>query len=944
MKLNLEQKLFFFLSLTLLIIIFLFWSGYKSKEEHLEMMGLVEHTEKVLLQAEKVLSLNQDIENNQRGYILTGDNRLLTHFNSTVHAVIPSIQELRELTADNPSQQRRIDSLIRYTNLKIDYSRLVINTYQREGFEAAQKILARAEGIQLMGAIRKELESIQNEEFRLLSEIKEQAVKSNQSSEWSILYQLLFIVIIFLVFALIIYRNLQAGKRAAETIRSNEEQLKTIIETGNNAFVLINSSGAIIDWNTQSEKIFGWKKEEVMGRSVAEIIIPVQYRTEYEKKLNNTFKTGKGTLIGKRLELSALHRSGNEFDVEFTIASIKRGNSYIFAVFLHDITQRKATEKELVMLASVVNHSDDAIYTNTLDGVITSWNKGAEKVYGYTAEEAIGQIVPMLIPHHRKNEEAEIVCRILRGEIIDHYETERIRKDGQILNISLTVSPIKDDSGKITGVSKIARDITINKKAEEELFKLASIVNHSDDAIYSNTLDDLIITSWNKGAEKVYGYTAEEAIGQTVPMLIPPHRSNEEQEIVSRILHGEIIDHYETERIRKDGQILNISLTVSPIKDANGKIIGVSKIARDITIHKKAEEELFKLASIVNHSDDAIYSNTLDGLIITSWNKGAEKIYGYTAEEAIGQTVPMLIPPHRSNEEQEIVSRILHGEIVDHFETERISKNGELLSMSLTVSPIKDDSGKITGVSKIARNITEKKKIEEELQIVVKELESFTYSVSHDLRAPLRIINGYADIITNEYGEGLDEDVKKMLTTIASNVKRMGRLIDDLLEFSRLGRKEPTVHETDMNAIVQNVLNEQLKIFGSKTYKVTSGNLERCFCDSSLIKNVWQNLISNALKYSSKVEDPKIEIGCHKRKTETVYYIKDNGAGFNMEYYNKLFGVFQRLHKVSEYEGTGVGLALSQRIVLKHGGRIWAESEEGKGSTFYFSIPASKTT
>ena len=821
MKLNLEQKLFFFLSLTLLIIIFLFWSGYKSKEEHLEMMGLVEHTEKVLLQAEKVLSLNQDIENNQRGYILTGDNRLLTHFNSTVHAVIPSIQELRELTADNPSQQRRIDSLIRYTNLKIDYSRLVINTYQREGFEAAQKILARAEGIQLMGAIRKELESIQNEEFRLLSEIKEQAVKSNQSSEWSILYQLLFIVIIFLVFALIIYRNLQAGKRAAETIRSNEEQLKTIIETGNNAFVLINSSGAIIDWNTQSEKIFGWKKEEVMGRSVAEIIIPVQYRTEYEKKLNNTFKTGKGTLIGKRLELSALHRSGNEFDVEFTIASIKRGNSYIFAVFLHDITQRKATEKELVMLASVVNHSDDAIYTNTLDGVITSWNKGAEKVYGYTAEEAIGQIVPMLIPHHRKNEEAEIVCRILRGEIIDHYETERIRKDGQILNISLTVSPIKD---------------------------------------------------------------------------------------------------------------------------ANGKIIGVSKIARDITIHKKAEEELFKLASIVNHSDDAIYSNTLDGLIITSWNKGAEKIYGYTAEEAIGQTVPMLIPPHRSNEEQEIVSRILHGEIVDHFETERISKNGELLSMSLTVSPIKDDSGKITGVSKIARNITEKKKIEEELQIVVKELESFTYSVSHDLRAPLRIINGYADIITNEYGEGLDEDVKKMLTTIASNVKRMGRLIDDLLEFSRLGRKEPTVHETDMNAIVQNVLNEQLKIFGSKTYKVTSGNLERCFCDSSLIKNVWQNLISNALKYSSKVEDPKIEIGCHKRKTETVYYIKDNGAGFNMEYYNKLFGVFQRLHKVSEYEGTGVGLALSQRIVLKHGGRIWAESEEGKGSTFYFSIPASKTT
>ena len=223
-----------------------------------------------------------------------------------------------------------------------------------------------------------------------------------------------------------------------------------------------------------------------------------------------------------------------------------------------------------------------------------------------------------------------------------------------------------------------------------------------------------------------------------------------------------------------------------------------------------------------------------------------------------------------------------------------------------------------------------------QLQMANKEMESFTYSVSHDLRAPLRIINGYSEIIKEDTHSTLSGETKRMLENITFNAKKMGDLIDDLLNFSRLGRRELTTNVTDMNAIVKPILQQHLN--GNTMYTVKVENLYQCNCDSSLIKQVWENLISNAVKYSSNKPDPVIEIGSVKENNKIVYYIKDNGAGFDMKYYNKLFGVFQRLHKDAEFEGTGVGLALTQRIISKHGGRIWAEAKINEGSTFYFTV------
>jgi PAS domain S-box-containing protein len=274
---------------------------------------------------------------------------------------------------------------------------------------------------------------------------------------------------------------------------------------------------------------------------------------------------------------------------------------------LVDITDRKRTEDYAKRLASIVESSDDAIISKDLNGVITSWNRGAERIFGYTASEAIGNPVSMLIPPDFLNEDPDILERLGRGEIIDHYETIRRRKDGRLIDVSLSVSPVRDSENRIIGVSKIARDITERRTAEQTTERLAAIVESSDDAILTKSLDG-IITSWNKGAERTFGYTASEAIGKPVTILIPADMQDEEPRILSRIRAGERIEHYETVRQRKDGTLLDISLTVSPLRNSRGAIVGASKIARDITDRRRAQDQQRLLLREMDHRIKNLFS------------------------------------------------------------------------------------------------------------------------------------------------------------------------------------------------------------------------------------------------------------------------------------------------------------------------------------------------
>ena len=711
--------------------------------------------------------------------------------------------------------------------------------------------------------------------------------------------------------------------------------LSNIIDFTDDAIIGLSALGVITGWNRGAEKMFGFLSSEVSGEHIS-LIIPKDKVAEEEAILAQILQ-GEYT---EHYETERKNKSGSTICVSVTLLPVKDANGKISGVLTisRDITIRKQAEEVQARMADIINFSDDAIITKTLEGIITSWNRGAEKVFGYHKKEAIGKHISMLIPEGRLDEEPKIIDKIKMGEYIDHYETERKRKDGTLIHISLTVSPIKDSKGRITGVSKIARDITLRKKAEEMQSWFASIVKFSDDAIISKTLDG-IISSWNRGAQNIFGYTREEVIGKHVSILIPPGYLDEEPAIIERIRRGDYIDHYETVRVRKDGTTIPISLTVSPIRDADGNIVGVSKIARDISARKRSDELMARLAAVVNHSDDAIITKTLDG-IITSWNRGAQRIFGYLPEEAIGKHVSILIPAGRIDEEPQIIEKVTRGDTMSHYETERVRKDGSIVHISLTVSAIKDPHGRVIGASKIARDISEKKKREQEILELNRELEAFSYSASHDLKAPLRVIKSYSEILKNEYASHLDEQGQNMLAKIMRNCDRMNKLIENLFAFSQSARQTLTHTTINTHALVSDLLDELVAPQRNRDIHVTLHELQSISGDENMLRHVWQNLISNALKYTGKKNPATIEIGCQPSGNEMVFYIRDNGVGFDMHHSGKLFHAFERLHNSSDFEGTGIGLAIVQRIIARHGGRVWAEGNLNEGAVFYFSLPA----
>ena len=320
--------------------------------------------------------------------------------------------------------------------------------------------------------------------------------------------------------------------------------------------------------------------------------------------------------------------------------------------------------------------------------------------------------------------------------------------------------------------------------------------------------------------------------------------------------------------------------------------------------------------------------------------------------EALKMKIWNIIPEYMEHDMENIMADILKGDKVQALETKRITKHGKLIDVLFSATSIADNSNDQKSIAITERDITEQKLADEQikqlnadlhanvlqLELSNKELESFSYSVSHDLRAPLRALNAYAGILEEDYMPVLDDEAKRVLGIIKANALKMGVLIDDLLEFSRLGRKEVEKSQTDIKRMVEDIVTDIARsTHHSATIKISP--LPPVYADPALLKQVWINLISNAIKYSGKKENPVIEIGSTDSETETCFFVKDNGSGFDMKYAAKLFNVFQRLHSAEEFAGTGVGLAIVYRIIAKHGGRIWADAKKDEGATFYFTIP-----
>ncbi|HEX6034976.1 MAG TPA: ATP-binding protein, partial [Anaerolineales bacterium] len=358
------------------------------------------------------------------------------------------------------------------------------------------------------------------------------------------------------------------------------------------------------------------------------------------------------------------------------------------------------------------------------------------------------------------------------------------------------------------------------------------------------------------------------------------------------------------------------------------------------------------LQALMDNIPDHIYFKDTQGRFIRNSKSQATLLGLRDPSEAVGKT-DFDFFPHAAQfyaDEQEVMRS---GKPHVDFEEWVVWPDGREMWVSTTKMPLRNFDGQTIGIFGISRDITERKRNEqairqlnadlekqaEQLQTANKELEAFSYSVSHDLRAPLRAIDGYTRILLEDYEPFLDSEGKRICGVIGREARRMGQLIDDLLAFSRLGRKEMYTSTIDMRGLAVSVLNELIKDEHQERLDFHIGKLPAVKGDASLIRQVWVNLLSNAIKFTSKKEQAVIEVGSKATRQEFIYYVRDNGAGFDMEYANKLFGVFQRLHSESEFSGTGVGLAIVQRIIRRHDGRVWAEGAVEEGATFYFALP-----
>jgi PAS domain S-box-containing protein len=472
--------------------------------------------------------------------------------------------------------------------------------------------------------------------------------------------------------------------------------------------------------------------------------------------------------------------------------------------------------------------------------------------------------------------------------------------------------------------------------------RLAAIVASSEDAIIDTDLDG-IITSWNPAAERLFGFAASEAIDRTIALIIPEDRRGEEELVLSRLRTGVPIDHFETLRRRKDGSLVDVSMTASPIHAPDGTIIGVSKSARDISAMKRMEREAYRLAAIVESSDDAIVSKDLNGIIQT-WNRSAEQMFGYSAEEAIGQSITIIIPKDRLSEEATVLSRIRAGLSVEHFETIRQHKNGRFLTISLTVSPIRNASGQVIGASKIARDVSESQRLRRVAEEASRAKDEFLAVLSHELRTPLNTVVGYARMLQRSDMIVTPEVRDKAVEALARNADTLIRLVSDVLDTSRIvtGKLRLDHAAFDLGEIVREAVDTQTYAIQAKGLRLHT-NIEdniRIVGDSDRLRQVVWNLVSNATKFTPP--EGRIDVELRRQGSSVRLEVRDTGLGIAKE---QLPLVFQRFWQADagvsrEFGGLGLGLALARYLVEMHGGTIHAESGGvGKGATFIVTLP-----
>jgi PAS domain S-box-containing protein len=752
--------------------------------------------------------------------------------------------------------------------------------------------------------------------------------------------------------------QMEGGRRLAEEgLRESEERYRMLLDgVEDYAIYVMDPQGQILSWNAGAERIKGYSAEEIIGHNFSCFFPPEDIeRGRPEEVLRITAASGRHEEQSMRVR-----KDGSQFlaSVTFTALRDSAGNLRGFSEFSHDLSE---SEESGAKYRGLLEAAPDAMVVVNQAGEIVLLNVQVEKQFGYRRDELVGQKVKNIIPEGFAErliaDETRTAAEALAQQIGTGIELSGRRKNGSEFPIEIMLSPLESSEGIL--VTAAIRDISVRKEAEKHLAQMEGryrgLLEAAPDAmVVVNQGGEIVLL--NVQAEKRFGYHRDELVGQKLKNIIPEGFAErlvaDALRSVEDALAQQIGTGIELIGRRKDGSDFPIEIMLSPLESTEG--ILVTAAIRDISVRKAAEKHLVQMEEryrgLLEAAPDAMVVVNQAGEIVLL-NVQAEKQFGYRRDELVGQKVKNIIPEGFAErlvaDALRSVEDALAQQIGTGIELNGRRKNGSEFPIEIMLSPLESAEGIL--VTAAVRDITMRKKAEahllqkvEELNRSNEELEQFAYIASHDLQEPLRMVASYTQLLSRRYKGRLDSDADEFISFAVDGASRMQRLIKDLLAYSRVGTKAKDLLDTSSEEALQQALINLRGAVEDSGAQVTHDPLPNVLADEMQLIQLFQNLVGNAIKYQNP-GIPRVHISAARTgEKRWTFSVRDNGLGIDSQYFEKIFGMFQRLHKREEFEGTGVGLAICKKIVERHGGYIWVESKSGHGSNFCFALHESE--